>query len=154
MLPFYRALDTLATLVDDPTLKFRQKMQPGTMVVFDNRRILHGRSAYSNLKAERHFEGCYVSSDDIKAQYYGAESRSLDLALTWRIKEMEEASEKDSEFESYSTEVELSRGTASARLSLSHSDIFHLIPKEATTSAVGSSESGNNGMDTKKVNIT
>ena len=40
---------------------------PGDMVCFNQRRMLHGRTAFSlsdATNATRHFQGCYVNIDD------------------------------------------------------------------------------------------
>jgi len=38
-----------------------------SVVIFHNRRTLHGRRAFHSL--ERHYEGCFVSEDDMKCRY-------------------------------------------------------------------------------------
>jgi gamma-butyrobetaine dioxygenase len=40
----------------------------GDLVVFDNQRILHGRTAFSSAKHARHLRGCYLARDSV----YGA----------------------------------------------------------------------------------
>jgi gamma-butyrobetaine dioxygenase len=48
------------------------RMQPGDMVVFNNRRMLHGRRAFGKMEAgqaatERHLQGCYLNIDEYKS---------------------------------------------------------------------------------------
>ncbi len=48
------------------------RMQPGDMVIFNNRRMLHGRRAFGNLEAAqaatgRHLQGCYLNIDEYKS---------------------------------------------------------------------------------------
>jgi len=44
--------------------KIRIRLQPGQLVAFNNRRMVHGRDAFSNADdAVRHLQGCYVSTD-------------------------------------------------------------------------------------------
>jgi gamma-butyrobetaine dioxygenase len=38
-----------------------------TIAMFDNRRTLHGRRAFHSTK--RHYEGCFISQDDMKSRY-------------------------------------------------------------------------------------
>ncbi len=39
--------------------------RPGDLLAFDNRRLLHGRSAYDAAGGDRHLEGCYAERDDL-----------------------------------------------------------------------------------------
>ena len=43
MVPFYRAHQTLATLLRQPEFGYRMAMWPGEYLVLDNQRVLHGR---------------------------------------------------------------------------------------------------------------
>lgn len=47
-------------ILEDPENVFEDKMEPGTCVVFDNRRILHGRRAFDTSHGERWLRGTYV----------------------------------------------------------------------------------------------
>jgi gamma-butyrobetaine dioxygenase len=49
-----------------PAARLERKLRPGDMVVFDNRRVLHGRSAYRGGGA-RWLQGCYAEIDGIRA---------------------------------------------------------------------------------------
>ena len=40
----------------------------GTLVVFDNQRILHGRTAFSSARYPRHLRGCYLSRDSVYSE--------------------------------------------------------------------------------------
>jgi gamma-butyrobetaine dioxygenase len=44
-------------------LKFR--LEPGDCMVFDNRRILHARGAFSGEAGHRHLQGCYTERDEL-----------------------------------------------------------------------------------------
>ena len=59
--PTYKALASLALLLEDPngTLKF--KLRPGRLLLFDNWRVLHGRTAFTG---RREICGCYLPRDD------------------------------------------------------------------------------------------
>jgi gamma-butyrobetaine dioxygenase len=37
----------------------------GDLVVFDNQRILHGRTAFSSANHPRHLRGCYLTRDSV-----------------------------------------------------------------------------------------
>jgi gamma-butyrobetaine dioxygenase len=44
-------------------------MRAGDLAVFDNQRILHGRTPFSSSKHPRHLRGCYLTRDSV---YSGA----------------------------------------------------------------------------------
>jgi gamma-butyrobetaine dioxygenase len=37
-------------------------------VVFDNQRILHGRTAFSSARHPRHLRGCYLTRDSVYSE--------------------------------------------------------------------------------------
>ncbi len=49
----------------DPTYQLQVTYRPGDLLAFDNRRVLHGRSSYSEAGGKRHLEGCYADRDDL-----------------------------------------------------------------------------------------
>jgi gamma-butyrobetaine dioxygenase len=57
---YYRAYRALMTLTRDARYRLTFMLQPGEMVVFDNRRTLHGREAFDPATGSRHLHGCYV----------------------------------------------------------------------------------------------
>lgn len=58
MLKFYKHYKALATEIQREENEWRFKLDPGTVCIFDNWRLLHGRSAYSG---QREMVGCYVA---------------------------------------------------------------------------------------------
>ena len=48
----------------DVRFQISYPFNPGDLVGFDNRRVLHGRDAFASLGL-RHLCGCYVDHDDI-----------------------------------------------------------------------------------------
>jgi len=62
---FYRAYRRLAALMHDPRFQLRTRLGSGTLVVFDNQRILHGRTAFSSARYPRHLRGCYLTRDSV-----------------------------------------------------------------------------------------
>jgi gamma-butyrobetaine hydroxylase len=66
---YYAAYRQLAELLRDPARAVVYKLQPGELVLFDNTRLLHGRTAFSLDGVEqcgaRHLQGCYVDADGI-----------------------------------------------------------------------------------------
>jgi len=66
--PFYDAYRQLATLLRDPRWQLRTRLEAGTLVVFDNQRILHGRTAFSSARHPRHLRGCYLARDSVYSE--------------------------------------------------------------------------------------
>lgn len=60
---YYDAYRKLAALLRDPARSVLCRLEPGDLVVFDNTRILHGRTAFSANDGVRHLQGCYVDAD-------------------------------------------------------------------------------------------
>lgn len=65
---FYPAFLNLMRLIRDPAYAVRLRLQTGEMVVFDNRRILHGRDAFDPSTGLRHLHGCYVDRGDFDSR--------------------------------------------------------------------------------------
>ena len=65
---FYGAYRRLAALLRDPRLQLRTRLDAGTLVVFDNQRILHGRTAFSSARFPRHLRGCYLARDSVYSE--------------------------------------------------------------------------------------
>jgi gamma-butyrobetaine dioxygenase len=57
---WYRAYRTLMRMTREPAFRVAFKLSAGEMVVFDNRRVLHGREAFNPSSGFRHLRGCYV----------------------------------------------------------------------------------------------
>lgn len=57
---YYRAYRRLMAMTRDPAYLIRLRLGAGEMVVFDNRRVLHGREAFDPSTGHRHLRGCYV----------------------------------------------------------------------------------------------
>jgi len=57
---YYRAYRRLMAMTRDPAYLITLRLAAGEMVVFDNRRVLHGRDAFDPSTGFRHLRGCYV----------------------------------------------------------------------------------------------
>jgi alpha-ketoglutarate-dependent taurine dioxygenase len=62
---FYAAYRKFALLLRDPRFQLKIRMSAGDLVVFDNQRILHGRTPFSSAKYPRHLRGCYLTRDSV-----------------------------------------------------------------------------------------
>lgn len=60
----YEAMRVFASMADDPAFRMTYPFEPGDLVAFDNRRILHGRDAFASGGA-RHLRGFYIDRDEI-----------------------------------------------------------------------------------------
>lgn len=68
LVAFYPAYISLMRLIRDPAYAVSLKLRAGEMVVFDNRRVLHGRSAFDPGTGFRHLHGCYVDRGDFDSR--------------------------------------------------------------------------------------
>ncbi len=59
---FYGAYRRFAELLFAPDAALAFKLEPGELFAVDNRRVLHGRTAFSSA-GQRHLQGCYVDMD-------------------------------------------------------------------------------------------
>jgi alpha-ketoglutarate-dependent taurine dioxygenase len=62
---FYAAYRGFAALLREPRFQLRLKLAPGDLVVFDNQRTLHGRTAFTSARHPRHLQGCYLTRDSV-----------------------------------------------------------------------------------------
>ena len=68
MEPFYASYRKFAALLHDARFQLRLRLRDGDLVAFDNRRILHGRTAFSSAKLLRHLRGCYLTRDSVYSE--------------------------------------------------------------------------------------
>jgi gamma-butyrobetaine dioxygenase len=64
-----KALKKLAERVEDPDNLYEYKMQEGECVIFNNRRVLHGRREFDAAEGERWLKGAYVDEDVFLSRY-------------------------------------------------------------------------------------
>lgn len=67
--PAYRALMTLQAMLREPEFALRFTYEPGDLVIFDNRRLLHARDAFEGDSGHRWLQGCYMERDEIRSRY-------------------------------------------------------------------------------------
>lgn len=61
---FYRAYRHYAEILERPELKVMFKLRPGDLVIFDNTRVMHARTAFS-AGGQRHLQGAYADLDGL-----------------------------------------------------------------------------------------
>ncbi len=64
---FYRAYLRFHRLLAEPELALELTMAAGELIVFDNRRVLHARTAFDTSSA-RHLQGCYIDIDALRSR--------------------------------------------------------------------------------------
>jgi gamma-butyrobetaine dioxygenase len=62
---YYSAYRRFAERLRDPRHQLKLRLAAGEIVVFDNQRILHGRTAFSSARHARHLRGCYLTRDSV-----------------------------------------------------------------------------------------
>jgi Taurine catabolism dioxygenase TauD, TfdA family/Gamma-butyrobetaine hydroxylase-like, N-terminal len=65
---FYQAYQNLMLRISDPQYQISHALQPGEMVMFDNRRVLHGREGFDPASGERHLRGFYVEHNEVDSR--------------------------------------------------------------------------------------
>jgi alpha-ketoglutarate-dependent taurine dioxygenase len=65
---FYSAYRRFAALLRNSRFHLQFRLREGDLVVFDNQRTLHGRTAFSSARHPRHLRGCYLSRDSVYSE--------------------------------------------------------------------------------------
>ena len=65
---YYRAYRAYMAKTRDPKYRLSLKLKGGEMVVFDNRRVLHGRDSFDPSTGYRHLHGCYVDRGEFASR--------------------------------------------------------------------------------------
>jgi len=66
--PFYSSYRRFAALLRDSRFQLQLALRDGDVAVFDNQRILHGRTAFSSARHPRHLRGCYLTRDSVYSE--------------------------------------------------------------------------------------
>ena len=69
MRQYYLAYRAFIRILNSDSLLINFKLEESQMVVFDNRRVLHGRQAFNPQTGKRRLRGCYVDRTEFKSQY-------------------------------------------------------------------------------------
>ena len=65
MAQIYKAQKLAYQLGNSDMFKAKFKLQPGDMMCFDNRRVLHGRTAFDPSSGGRWLRGCYMEREEL-----------------------------------------------------------------------------------------
>ena len=64
MTNYYKAYRKFSSIIDNSSMAFTFKLNPGECFILDNTRVLHARTAYSKT-GSRWLQGCYVDKDGL-----------------------------------------------------------------------------------------
>ena len=64
MRDYYQAYRHFAEILRRPPLQIQFKLRPGDLVLFDNTRVMHGRTAFT-AEGNRHLQGAYADLDGV-----------------------------------------------------------------------------------------
>lgn len=62
---WYSGYTLFARLIADPAFHIQVRLEAGDLFIVDNRRVLHGRTAYDPSGGTRHLQGCYADIDGL-----------------------------------------------------------------------------------------
>jgi gamma-butyrobetaine dioxygenase len=65
---FYAAYHTLMKRIRSDDYSIRYTLQPGEMVIFDNRRVMHGRDSFDPTAGDRHLRGYYIDHNEVDSR--------------------------------------------------------------------------------------
>ena len=61
----YKAHHRFGNLLHDDKFQIKFRLEPGDIFSFNNRRVLHGRTAFNPSSGHRHLQGYYMDRDEI-----------------------------------------------------------------------------------------
>ena len=69
VIAYMEAYRRFAQILARPELTLLLHLDPGDLIVMENGRALHGRSAFDPNAGARHLQGCYVDKDGVESRY-------------------------------------------------------------------------------------
>ncbi len=66
---YFGARKALDELLRSPKYEIRFLLNSGDLMMMDNRRLLHGRTAFDTREGLRHLQGCYIDVDGPRSVY-------------------------------------------------------------------------------------
>jgi gamma-butyrobetaine dioxygenase len=66
---FHKARKRLAELFNHHDYELKFKLLAGELMLFDNSRVLHGRTSYDPTEGHRHLQGCYIDLDGPRERF-------------------------------------------------------------------------------------
>lgn len=75
---WHAAMQRFEGLLSAPGNVYEMKLEPGECALFDNRRVLHGRKAFSVASGTRWLRGTYVSDEDFRSRMRSADKGAVE----------------------------------------------------------------------------
>ena len=75
---WHAAMQTFEGLLSAEENVYEVKMEPGECVLFDNRRVLHGRKGFNTGSGTRWLRGTYVSDEDFRSRMRSADGKLVE----------------------------------------------------------------------------
>jgi gamma-butyrobetaine dioxygenase len=66
---YYRARRLFGQALRSEEFEIRFMLNKGDLVMFDNCRLLHGRTGFNPQEGLRHLQGCYIDIDGPRSRY-------------------------------------------------------------------------------------
>ena len=66
---YYRARQLFGQMLRSNAFEVRFLLNKGDLVMFDNCRLLHGRTGFDPQEGLRHLQGCYIDIDGPRSKY-------------------------------------------------------------------------------------
>ena len=81
---FFRARRLFDHALRAPRFELRFLLSAGDLVMFDNCRLLHGRTGFDPAEGLRHLQGCYIDIDGPRSLYRVLRRRGVQAATVRR----------------------------------------------------------------------
>jgi gamma-butyrobetaine dioxygenase len=65
---YYKARNEISNLYNSKIFRIEFKLMPGDIMMMDNHRLLHGRTAYNSNEGKRFLQGCYIDHDSTEGK--------------------------------------------------------------------------------------
>ncbi|KAL2106283.1 hypothetical protein VUR80DRAFT_6953 [Thermomyces stellatus] len=75
---WHAAMQRFEGILSDPANVYEVKLEPGECVLFDNRRVLHGRKAFNTGSGMRWLRGTYISDEDFRSRMRSADRGAVE----------------------------------------------------------------------------
>ena len=65
---YYQARKKISEMYNSDKFRIEFKLEPKDLMIMDNHRLLHGRTAYETTEGERYLQGCYIDYDSTEGK--------------------------------------------------------------------------------------
>lgn len=83
--PYYQAYHRFAKWLQDSEDVIELRSQPGDLLSFNNRRVLHARRGFQLNGGQRHLQGAYVSIDEFKSEYMHLSQKFGEVSIPYHV---------------------------------------------------------------------